>query len=123
VLARRLPHAARRPKRAFLAPTAPSSELLGGHLAQRWLSMDATRRAGVFQPAALATVRHLVGSWGRRPSIAFYLSAYLTMALSAHLIIDMFCERFSDNLARRSPVSLAELRNLLRPDRRSPQAA
>ena len=42
--------------------------------------------------------------------MGFYLSAYLTTALSAHLIVDMFCERFAETLRRRSAMSLGELR-------------
>jgi asparagine synthase (glutamine-hydrolysing) len=121
VLARRLPRAAARPKRTFLTPSAPSGDLLRGPLAQRWLSMASVRRAGIFRPAGLAAVRQLARTHNR--SMGFYLGAYLTMALSAHLIIDMFCERFSENLARRSAMSLGDLRARLSRDRLRRQAA
>ena len=123
LLARRLPKTAERPKRPFLAPSARSEDLLRGPLAQRWLSRTAIRRAGIFRPAALAAARQLVGPSGRLPSMKFYLGAYLTVALSAHLIVDMFCERFSETLARRSAMTLSELRLRLDRDRQLPRAA
>jgi len=55
--------------------------------------------------------------------MGFYLGACLTMALSAHLINDMFCDRFSETLARRSAMSLSELRARLNRDRQLPRAA
>jgi asparagine synthase (glutamine-hydrolysing) len=113
VLARRLPQLAKKPKRAFLTPAAPSCDLLAGRLAHRWLSGDAARRAGIFRPSALAAARLLLPACRRSPSLAFYASAYLTMALSAHLIVEMFCERFPETLARRSLLSIAELRRRL----------
>ena len=113
VLARHLPQTAQKPKRNFMVPSTLSCHLLNGMLAGHWLSMAKTRQAGIFQPAALAAALHLVAVWGRHPSLAFYLSSYLTMALSLHLIVDMFCERFPQNLARRSAMSLGELRQRL----------
>jgi asparagine synthase (glutamine-hydrolysing) len=113
VLARRLPHLAMKPKHAFLTPTTPSCDLLLGHLAERWLSRDTVRRVGIFKPSVLAAARLLLPACRRHRSLAFYASAYLTMALSVHLIVEMFCERFPETLARRSPLSLAELRQQL----------
>ena len=123
VLARRLPTTAEQTKRAFLTPSGPSGDLLRGPLAQRWLSMAAIRRAGIFRPAALAAVRQLVAPSQRSRSMGFYLSAYLTTALSAHLIVDMFCERFAETLRRRAAMSLGELRARLNRDRQLPRAA
>ena len=120
VLARRLPKTAERPKRAFLTPPGPSGDLLRGALAQRWLSMAAIRRAGIFRPAALAAVRQFVAASQRSRSMGFYLSAHLTTALSAHLIVDMFCERFAETLSRRAAMSLGELRARLNRDRQRP---
>jgi hypothetical protein len=118
-LARHLPSAALKPKRAFLTPPSHSSDLISGRFARCWLSLDATRRAGIFQPAALATASLLAAACRGNASIAFYLSSYLTMAMSAHLIIDLFCEHFPENLARRSVMSLGELRRrILRDGRR-----
>ncbi|MET1027243.1 MAG: asparagine synthase (glutamine-hydrolyzing) [Dongiaceae bacterium] len=113
LLARHLPQTAQKPKRNFMVPSTLSCHLINGALAGHWLSMAKTRHAGIFQPAALAAAMHLVAVWGRHPSLAFYLSSYLTMALSLHLIVDMFCERFPQNLARRSAMSLGELRQRL----------
>jgi asparagine synthase (glutamine-hydrolysing) len=123
VLARRLPKTAERPKRAFLTPSGPSGDLLRGALAQRWLSRAAIRRAGIFRPAALAAVRQLVAPSQLSRSMGFYLSAHLTTALSAHLIVDMFCERFAETLSRRAAMSLGELRARLNRDRQLPRAA
>ena len=47
------------------------------------------------------------------PSLRFYLGSLLTMALSAHLIGDMFCDRFSETLTRRAAMSLSTLRTRL----------
>ncbi len=113
ILARRLPHLAMKPKRAFLTPTTPSCDLLGGRLADRWLSRNAARRVGIFRPGALAAARFLLPACRRSPSLAFYASAYLTMALSVHLIVEMFCEQFPETLARRSLLTLGELRRRL----------
>jgi hypothetical protein len=55
--------------------------------------------------------------------MGFYLRSYLTMALSTHLIVDMFCDRFSETLAQRSAISLGELRTRLARDRQPPRAA
>lgn len=123
MLARRLPKAAARPKRNFLTPAAPSGSLLRGPLAERWLSTAAVRRAGIYRPVALAAVRQLAKVSRTSPSMGFYLGACLTMALSAHLINDMFCDRFSETLARRSAMSLSELRARLNRDRQLPRAA
>jgi asparagine synthase (glutamine-hydrolysing) len=123
VLARRLPETAQRAKRTFLAPNAPARDLVGRQLGQRWLSNAVTRRAGLFRPAALTTARQLVAICPPSRPTAFYLSSYLTMALSAHVIVDMFCENFSENLTRRSALSLAELRARLGRERQSRRAA
>ncbi|HET6618497.1 MAG TPA: asparagine synthase (glutamine-hydrolyzing) [Dongiaceae bacterium] len=123
VLARRLPRTAARPKRAFLTPAAPSGDLLCGPLAQRWLSTAAVRRAGIFRPVGLVAMRQLVRTGRRSRSMGFYLRAYLTMALSTHLIVDMFCDRFSETLAQRSAISLGELRIRLARKRQPPRAA
>ena len=113
VLARRLPHFNQQPKRAFLTPSDLSGDLLGGRLADRWLSRDATTRAGIFQPMALAAMRLSLPFARRNPALAFYASAYLTMALSLHLIDDIFCRRFQETLAARAVLSLDELRGRL----------
>jgi asparagine synthetase B (glutamine-hydrolysing) len=123
VLAHRLPKTAERPKRAFLTPSGPSGDLLRGPLAQRWLSKAAIRRAGIFRPAALAAVRHLAAPLQRSRSMGFYLSAQLTLAVSAHLISDMFCERFAETLSRRAAMSLSELRARLNRDRQLQRVA
>jgi hypothetical protein len=114
VLARRLPQFNQQPKQAFLTPTAQSCALLNGRLADRWLSRDAAGRSGIFQPMALAAARLALPLAQRNPSLAFYASACLTLALSLHLIDDMFCRRFSETLARRAVLSLDELRHRLR---------
>jgi asparagine synthase (glutamine-hydrolysing) len=123
MLARHLPRTASRPKRAFLTPAAPSGDLLRGPLAQRWLSAHAIRRAGIFHPAALVALRRLAGPVRRSRSMGFYLNAHLTMALSAHLLADMFCERFPEVLAQRSAMSLSALRARLADGRPLPRAA
>lgn len=123
VLAHRLPKTAERPKRAFLTPSGPSGDLLRGPLAQRWLSRTAIRRAGIFRPAALAAVRHLAGPLQRSRAMGFYLSAQLTLAVSAHLISDMFCERFAETLSQRAAMSLGDLRARLSRNRQFPRAA
>jgi asparagine synthase (glutamine-hydrolysing) len=123
ILARRLPQTAARPKRNFLTPAAPSVDLLRGPLAQRWLSMKAVRRAGIYRPAALAALRQLARAGRRSRSLGFYLSACLTMALSANLISDMFCDRFAGTLSRRAAMSLSELRTRLNRGRQLPRAA
>jgi len=123
VLARRLPVTAARPKRNFLTPAAPASRLLCGPLAERWLSVAATRRAGIYRPVALAAVRQLANASRGNRSLGFCLDAFLTMALSAHLIGNMFCERFSETLARRAVMSLRDLRARLNRDRSLRRAA
>jgi len=123
VLARRLPRASLRAKRTFVTPNTPSRSLLGSPLGQRWLSRDVTRRAGLFRPSALMAARQLVLACRGHQSSAFYLNSYLTMAVSAHMVSDMFCERFSENVARRSPMSLTELRTRLGRDQQVPRAA
>lgn len=123
ILARRLPRTAARPKRNFLTPAAPSSRLLWGPLAERWLSVAAARRAGIYRPIALMAVRQVAKISYSSPSMGFCLGAFLTMALSAQLISEMFCERFPETLARRSPLSLCELRARLNRDRLLPRAA
>ncbi|MEZ5833112.1 MAG: asparagine synthase (glutamine-hydrolyzing) [Dongiaceae bacterium] len=123
ILTRRLPITAARPKRNFLAPAAPAGSLLRGPLAERWLSMASIRRAGIYRPAVLGAVRQLAKVSRASPSMRFYLSSFLTMALSAHLINDMFCERFSETLARRAALSLSALRDRLTRARHLPRAA
>jgi asparagine synthase (glutamine-hydrolysing) len=119
LLARTLPTTALKPKRAFLTPSTQCRDLMGSQLSRRWLSRDATRRAGIFKPGALAAAQFLAAAASGNTSLAFYLSSYLTMAISAHLVIELFCERFQDNLARRSALSLDELRRRMgRDDRR-----
>jgi len=123
VLARRLPQTAVRAKRNFLTPAAPSNDLLRGPLGQRWLSMAAIRRAGIYRPAVLASVLQLAKTRVPGRSMGFYLGACLTMALSAHLIGDMFCERFAETLARRSAMSLSDLRARVHRDQQLRRAA
>jgi asparagine synthase (glutamine-hydrolysing) len=113
LLTRRLPITAARPKRNFLAPAAPAGSLLRGPLAERWLSRAASRRAGIYRPTALAVMRQFEKMNRGSPSLRFYLGSLLTMALSAHLIGDMFCDRFSETLTRRSAMSLSTLRSRL----------
>ena len=122
MLARRLPAAAQRTKRAFLTPASTTSILLQGWLPRRWLTIDATRRAGIFNPYAVSAMCHLAAPLRNRPSAAFYLSTGLTMALSTHLIIDMFCERFHETLSAHAPISLDALRRRLRGERGSLRA-
>ena len=122
LLARRLPKTAARPKRNFLTPVGPSGNLLRGPLAERWLSMAAIRRAGIYRPVAVAAVRQLADA-SRDPSMRFSLNTFLTMALSAHLISGMFCDRFSETMTRRSALSLPELRMRLHHDRQVRRAA
>ena len=113
LLARHLPQTAQKPKRNFLMPSTLSCHLLNGPLAGHWLSMAKTRQAGIFQPAALAAALHLVAVW-RTASVDGLLSQLLSdHGAVAHLIVDMFCERFPQNLARRSAMSLGELRQRL----------
>ena len=61
-------------------------------------------------------------SWAALPGSGraadFYVNAYLMMAMSAHLIADMFCDNFAATLARRAPMSLGELRLRLAQGRR-----
>ena len=118
LLARTLPKAALQPKRAFLTPSTQSRDLMGSSLSRRWLSKDAARRAGIFKPSALGAAQLLAAAGLGNTSLAFYLSSYLTMAISAHLVIDLFCERFQENLARRSAMSLGELRRRIGRDNR-----
>jgi asparagine synthase (glutamine-hydrolysing) len=113
LLARRLPATAEKPKRAFLTPAATTSDLLRSPLARRWLSIEATRRAGIFEPVAVAAAQRLAAPLRSMPAARFYLGAYLTMALSTHLIIDMFGERFQATLAAHAPISLDALRRRL----------
>jgi asparagine synthase (glutamine-hydrolysing) len=113
LLARHLPDRAKRPKRPFLTPGAMSFGLLTGRLAQRWLSGDAVRQAGIFRAAPLSLARLLLPKLARNPRLAFYSTSYLTMAMSTHLVIEMFCERFSENLRLRSALSLEEIRRRL----------
>lgn len=119
LMARRLPDAVAEKKRAFLAPGGLSQGLLSGPLAQRWLSAEATRHAGMFRPAGICALRR----WAQRPGAGgtsdFYVNAYLMMAMSAHLIADMFCDNFAATLSRRAPMSLTELRRRLGPSRRA----
>ncbi|HEV8390267.1 MAG TPA: asparagine synthase (glutamine-hydrolyzing), partial [Dongiaceae bacterium] len=123
VLARRLPRTAARTKRNFLTPAAPSGDLLRGPLGQRWLSMAAIRRAGIYRPAVLAAARRFANARVPGGSMGFYLGACLTMAMSAHMIGEMFCERFPETLARRSAMSLSVLRARLHRDQELPRAA
>jgi len=113
VLARRLPGPAAKPKRAFLTPGALSRKLVSGALGQRWLSRDVTKRAAIFQPHGLSATAFLMPMAGSKPALAFCTGAYLTMAISTHLMIDMFCERFPENLRLRSALSISELRTRL----------
>lgn len=113
VLAKRLPETALRPKRTFMTPTAFSCHLLRSELARQWLNPAAIRRGGIFQPAMLGALYRSVGLWGRHRVYAYQLASYLSMAISAHLIQDMFCENFAANLQRRAPMSLADLRQRL----------
>jgi asparagine synthase (glutamine-hydrolysing) len=113
ILARHLPKTAARPKRNFLAPSAPTGGLLRGPLARRLLCEATTRRVGIYRPSALAAARQFA-KVARSPENRFYLGSFLTMALSAHLICEMFCDRFSETLARRSALSLPELRARLK---------
>jgi len=123
ILARRLPLTAARPKRNFLTPAAPSGDLLRSPLAQRWLSMKAVRRAGIYRPTALAALRQLAQASRQTRSVGFYLGACLTMALTANLISDMFCDRFAETLARRSALSLSDLRARIHRDQQLRRAA
>lgn len=114
LLSRLLPDAVGPRKRAFLAPSGPSRSILGSRLARSWLSAEATCQAGIFRPMAIAGLRQWAASARRDGAMSFFVDAYLTMALSAHLVADMFCEGFATTLARRSPMSLAELRRRVR---------
>lgn len=113
VLAKRLPETALRPKRTFMTPTAFSCHLLRSELARQWLNPAAIRKAGIFQPAMLGALYRSVGLWGRHRVYAYQLASYLSMAISAHLIQDMFCDNFAANLQRRAPMSLTDLRQRL----------
>ncbi len=120
VLARHLPQFPQKPKRAFLTPGSTSQALLGGSLAATHLARASTARHGIFRPLALATARMLLPAGTRRPALGFYAGAYLTMALSTHLIAEMFVERFAETLASRAVLTLPDLRRRLN---RAPHAA
>jgi asparagine synthase (glutamine-hydrolysing) len=122
LLARRLPKTAERPKRNFLTPAGPSANLLRGPLAERWLSTASIRRAGIYRPLSMLALRQLAEAT-RDPSMRFSLGAFLTMALSAHLISGMFCDRFFDTMTRRAAMPLSELRARLIRNRQLPRAA
>ncbi len=113
VLARHLPQFTRKPKRAFLTPGSTSRALLGGRLAARHLARDVSARHGIFQPLALTSARMLLKAGGVHPALGFYAGAYLSMALSTHLIAEMFVERFPATLAGRAVLTLPELRRRL----------
>ncbi|MDY0885197.1 asparagine synthase (glutamine-hydrolyzing) [Dongia soli] len=113
VLAKRLPETALRPKRTFMTPTAFSCHMLRSELARQWLNPAAIKRAGIFKPGMLSAVYRSVGLWGRHRIYAYQLASYLSMAISTHLIQDMFCENFAANLQQRASMSLAELRQRL----------
>lgn len=123
IVACRLPHIVGKAKRPFLTPGMAARDLLSGDLAQYWLAADTTRAAGLFRPAAIAVVRQAFAFCRRKPNLSFYLSSYLTMALSAHMIVDMFRDNFSAHLARRSAMSLAELRARMADHRQLARAA
>jgi asparagine synthase (glutamine-hydrolysing) len=122
ILARRLPKAAERPKRNFLTPSGLSGSLLRGPLAERGLSTASIRRAGIYRPISVAALRQLAEAT-RDPSMRFSLGAFLTMALSTHLISGIFCDRFFDTMTRRAAMPLNELRSRLNRDRQVPLAA
>jgi asparagine synthase (glutamine-hydrolysing) len=123
IMASRLPHIVGKIKRPFLAPGALARDLLGGSLADTWLAPKVTHAAGIFRPAAITAMRRGFKLCGRSASVSFYLSSYLTLAMSAHMIVDLFGENFSANLARRSALSLGELRTRLADQRRLSLAA
>lgn len=110
IVAARLPHIVGKAKRPFLTPSSLARGLLGGELAATWLAPEVTRAAGIFRPAAIGAMRRGYGFAGRNASLSFYLSAYLTMAMSAHMIVDLFGDKFSATLTRRAALSLGELR-------------
>jgi hypothetical protein len=85
--------------------------------------MAAIRRAGIYRPAVLAAARRFANARVPGGSMGFYLGACLTMAMSAHMIGEMFCERFPETLARRSAMSLSVLRARLHRDQELPRAA
>jgi asparagine synthase (glutamine-hydrolysing) len=123
VIANRLPHVVGKAKRPFLTPGTLARGILGGGLAERWLARDVTRGAGLFRPAALAGMRRAFAFCEKSPSWSFYLSSYLTMAMSAHMIVDMFGDNFSATLTRRSAMSLSALRARLAGQQRPARAA
>jgi asparagine synthase (glutamine-hydrolysing) len=123
IMASRLPHIVGKAKRPFLTPGALARDLLGGGLADTWLAPRMTRAVGIFRPAAIAAMRHGLALSARSAGLSFYLSSYLTLAMSAHMIVDLFGENFSANLTRRSALSLVEIRARLSGQRQLSRAA
>jgi asparagine synthase (glutamine-hydrolysing) len=112
-LATRLPEAAARRKKMFVAPQPLTLAVTAGAAADDWLSREATRAAGVFRPRLVSLFRRLGPRFRPGSRRATLISGFLTSAASVNLLHRMFCEALPATLDRYAPMSEAALRAAL----------
>ncbi len=100
-MADQLPQAAATAKKPFMAPSAENVGLFAGHPdIAPYLRADRARRAGIFDPLMLTLLRHAVRFLPPGTQQRGLLEALLIVALSVHVLHDLFVERFEDSLRR-----------------------
>jgi asparagine synthase (glutamine-hydrolysing) len=105
----RLPRAVLAAKRAFMAPSLSTLGLDRRHSAlDPYFSGDLIEEAGVFSPAAVRTLRlaaRLLPAGTRAQAVA---EAATVLALSVHVLFDVYCRRLRASLDRyRRPGTIA----------------
>jgi asparagine synthase (glutamine-hydrolysing) len=89
------PTIAARSKHAFVAPTAETLGLTAGRdLGERYLSREVTRRIGIFDPTLIWMALRAISILPRRTHLYALTETALTMALSVHVLHDIFVDRF-----------------------------
>jgi asparagine synthase (glutamine-hydrolysing) len=104
-MASRIPDAAARRKRPFMAPSA---ETLGLDRRDRrndtdpgrFLDRDVVRKVGLFDPFAIAAMRQSLRLLPARSYAHSLAETLLTIVASTHALHELFCERFDDSVAR-----------------------
>ena len=97
----RLPAAAAAPKRVFMAPSLSTLGLEARHGAlDDWFDRGLIEDTGIFNPTAVSALRLGARRLPRGSRAQMVCEAATVMALSVHVLHDLFCRKLATSLAR-----------------------
>jgi asparagine synthase (glutamine-hydrolysing) len=108
----RMPAAAAAPKRVFMAPSLSTLGLDAPHgPLDDWFDRGLIEEAGIFNPTAVAAVRLGARRLPRGSRAQLVCEAATVMALSVHVLHDLFCRKLEGSLARYRRPGVVDVRD------------